>query len=490
MDREASVLTEIMKDSLVENRVFLVTNLSNIPEIMDYLMEKKVFPDTEDVLCTEKRKEQVRKLLDRLQKRPAADYWKFISCLFQDRIGQGNIADKILSVYLNKGGTLPPEISRLHQDYLDSQRQDNLPQGQQHHQISPQQPAAAGHASSMEPDGDFRLPPPQPGLQAASCVPHRSDQGHVVSIDSESLARQRAAQQEVMETDSGDRGQLSASLQGAGAGAAAGPGDESKYYRKKREKRDGVYKMESNPRGLALIIDNENFESLLPRTGTREDRESLNRMLTDVLGFEVIVKADLTLQAMRQALTEFSQLPLLQEVDSCIVAVMSHGAKGGVIFGTDGRVDSSGPVRDTYIFTTEIREYFGAISCPCMSGKPKLFIIQACRGTTEDTTRGLIPLGRDIAIENSSDCRTGAAYLDMAWINATVEEMVAYRQTLIPAVTEVFMEYAATKSVQSMMTQIHDKMKKMQLEEGRFVAPGTEPNLSKSWYLNPPSSSC
>ena len=70
-----------------------------------------------------------------------------------------------------------------------------------------------------------------------------------------------------------------------------------------------------------------------------------------------------------------------REVDSCMIAILSHGWKGNVIFGTDGCVgDQNCPKEGTFITTDDLRQLFSASICRAMEGKPKLFIIQACRG--------------------------------------------------------------------------------------------------------------
>lgn len=51
-----------------------------------------------------------------------------------------------------------------------------------------------------------------------------------------------------------------------------------------------IYKMESTPRGLALVIDNESFDpGVGDRHGTEEDAEALRNLLID-LDFEIQMK--------------------------------------------------------------------------------------------------------------------------------------------------------------------------------------------------------
>ncbi len=52
-----------------------------------------------------------------------------------------------------------------------------------------------------------------------------------------------------------------------------------------------------------------------------------------------------------------------------ILAVLSHG-RDGHIYATDGSV----------IYVESIYEKFNNSRCPLLQGKPKFFIIQACRG--------------------------------------------------------------------------------------------------------------
>ena len=87
---------------------------------------------------------------------------------------------------------------------------------------------------------------------------------------------------------------------------------------------------------------------------------------------------ELILQEMQNLLKSFAQYGDLQRVDSLVVVILSHGGGDGVIYGTDGNSRNREPhkvVRDE-----NIMDIFSAKNCPFMAQKPKLFIIQACRG--------------------------------------------------------------------------------------------------------------
>ena len=74
-------------------------------------------------------------------------------------------------------------------------------------------------------------------------------------------------------------------------------------------------------------------------------------------------------QEIDNALIQFSKHPKLDCTDSVFVVIMTHGELG-VIYGTDGR---------TYNID-HLYEHLGTKNCPALLNKPKIIIIQACRG--------------------------------------------------------------------------------------------------------------
>uniref|UniRef100_A0A3P8SBQ4 Caspase 2, apoptosis-related cysteine peptidase n=1 Tax=Amphiprion percula TaxID=161767 RepID=A0A3P8SBQ4_AMPPE len=118
------------------------------------------------------------------------------------------------------------------------------------------------------------------------------------------------------------------------------------------------YRMNSSPRGFALVISNVTFDShaasdLDPRKGGEVDDEVLRKLFTE-LDYRVTVHRDLTAQGMRNCIEEFL----------CVVCLLSHGVDGAV-YGTDGQLLQVG-------------------SSDRLQNKPKMFFIQACRGEEMD----------------------------------------------------------------------------------------------------------
>lgn len=137
------------------------------------------------------------------------------------------------------------------------------------------------------------------------------------------------------------------------------------------------YKMNSSPRGLALVISNVMFDPLAapeldPRKGGEVDDEVLRKVFTE-LEYMVTVQRNLTAQDMRVCIESFSRRPEHRTVDSCVLCLLSHGVEGAV-YGTDGQL-----LQLDWVF-----ESFDNAHCPLLQNKPKMFFIQACRGEDMD----------------------------------------------------------------------------------------------------------
>uniref|UniRef100_A0A3B4U9N7 Caspase 2, apoptosis-related cysteine peptidase n=1 Tax=Seriola dumerili TaxID=41447 RepID=A0A3B4U9N7_SERDU len=137
------------------------------------------------------------------------------------------------------------------------------------------------------------------------------------------------------------------------------------------------YRMNSSPRGFALVISNVTFDTcaaadLDPRKGGEVDDEVLRKVFTE-LDYMVAVHRDLTAQGMRSCIENFCRRPDHRTVDSCVVCLLSHGVEGAV-YGTDGEL-----LQLDWVF-----EAFDNAHCPLLQNKPKMFFIQACRGDEMD----------------------------------------------------------------------------------------------------------
>lgn len=130
---------------------------------------------------------------------------------------------------------------------------------------------------------------------------------------------------------------------------------------------------------VALLITNITFqEAKNNRHGAEKDEENMEKLLT-ALGYEVVKYTNLTAKQMDDALVKFSKHPKLTETDSVFVVIMSHGKLGAVLGVNFKQSYSSGETPDELQVDT-IYRHLNAKNCPALTDKPKIIIIQACRG--------------------------------------------------------------------------------------------------------------
>uniref|UniRef100_A0A3Q2X0B0 Caspase 20, apoptosis-related cysteine peptidase n=1 Tax=Haplochromis burtoni TaxID=8153 RepID=A0A3Q2X0B0_HAPBU len=168
-----------------------------------------------------------------------------------------------------------------------------------------------------------------------------------------------------------------------------------------------VYQIISRPVGLCVIINNNNFKDGSQRRGTHKDAQSLAEVFS-WLGFRVLMCEDLNKDQMDQ-LQKFN----FKEWDGSSFVDPHHGKKG-VVLGTDRKPL---PIK-------KITRKFRGCDQSVLTGKPKVFLIQACQGsniqrgaqlmeTDDDTSPSTIPEEADVLVAM-----------------ATVEDHAANRQTV------------------------------------------------------------
>ncbi|AWP17736.1 putative caspase-7 [Scophthalmus maximus] len=133
------------------------------------------------------------------------------------------------------------------------------------------------------------------------------------------------------------------------------------------------YKMSHQRVGKCIIINNKNFDEktgMNVRNGTDRDAGELFKCFKS-LGFDVFIYNDQTCEKMECLLREASEED--HSDSSCFACILlSHGEEG-MIYGTDGAM----PIKT-------MTSLFRGDMCKSLVGKPKLFFIQACRGSEFD----------------------------------------------------------------------------------------------------------
>lgn len=133
------------------------------------------------------------------------------------------------------------------------------------------------------------------------------------------------------------------------------------------------YKMGKSQRGLCFIINNINFQQAEQvRHGAEIDEQNLRHLFEDFLSFKVESKKDLKSYEMGKEAAQIAARDH-KEFDAFVFIVMSHGGHQEVIQGVDG---NNLPIEN-------LMNEFSPRKCPGLKNKPKLFIIQSCRGSRE-----------------------------------------------------------------------------------------------------------
>ncbi|XP_070830542.1 caspase-8-like [Chaetodon trifascialis] len=204
----------------------------------------------------------------------------------------------------------------------------------------------------------------------------------------------------------------------------------------KKRKEDEQYQLNSQPVGLCVLINNENFLNGDVRNGTNKDAESLAEVFS-WLGFRVLMCKDQTKDQMDRTLKFFaslSDLSQLQEFgvkewsgsgfadlckapkhgDAFICCILSHGEKS-VVLGTDRKPLS----------IKQITRTFKATDQSALTGKPKVFLIQACQG--DERQRGVF--FKDLQADDSHSLFIPEE-ADVLVATATVEDHVSFRHRI------------------------------------------------------------
>ncbi|GFS10900.1 caspase [Elysia marginata] len=226
---------------------------------------------------------------------------------------------------------------------------------------------------------------------------------------------------------------------------------------------------------------------------------------------------------MKTILRKFSQLRSLATVSSLAVAVLTHGGANDCLFGKDGQICRGQPVEGTFITKMDIIHIFKGSVCRAMKDKPKLFILQACRGEEENpvgegetgASSGAAGLSnerpphnfrQDAGPENVAPTssiqtrsrsplvgRTGAVAdtSDMCFVHSSSYGYKAYRtrnlgSPFIAIFTEKVRQLARYEEFKEIIRKVQKHFNKGPLSNNKMTLPDFSVQLVNQWFLNPP----
>uniref|UniRef100_A0A8C4Z668 Caspase-1 n=1 Tax=Gadus morhua TaxID=8049 RepID=A0A8C4Z668_GADMO len=246
------------------------------------------------------------------------------------------------------------------------------------------------------------------------------------------------------------------------------------FKTEKLKDRDNIYAVmaPANRTRMALLITNVHFDKENDRDGAEKDEEDMSKLLIS-LGYNVERHRDLSGAEMDEAVKRFSKDPRLATTDSVFVVIMSHGVKGAIVgvHHCDGVPDQF-PIDNIY-------KHLDTIRCPKLINKPKVIIIQACRGDEVDAD-----------IEEDAIHREHKEK-DMVSLLSCTADTVSYRHSqkgsfLIQHLVEIFKHHAHEDHIDELFRKV---LKRFEDEPPsasvRQMAVRDRCTLTKHFYLFP-----
>lgn len=202
--------------------------------------------------------------------------------------------------------------------------------------------------------------------------------------------------------------------------------------------------------GKCIIINNKNFErktGMGVREGTDKDAQDLLKCFRN-LGFEVSVYNDCSCARMQELLKQASEED--HKNSACFACILlSHGEEN-LIYGTDDMI----PIKD-------LTSHFRGDRCKTLLEKPKLFFIQACRGT--DLDDGIQadsgPIGD---MDENSRCKIPVE-ADFLFAYSTVPGYYSWRSPgsgswFVQALCSILEEHGKSLEIMQILTRVNNRV--------------------------------
>ncbi|XP_027872889.1 caspase-3a [Xiphophorus couchianus] len=195
--------------------------------------------------------------------------------------------------------------------------------------------------------------------------------------------------------------------------------------------------------GQCIVINNKNFDQrtgMNQRNGTDVDAANVCKVFTK-LGYAVKIYNDQTTDQMMKILSATSTHDHSDSA-SFVCVLLSHGDEG-VIYGTDGPVQLQ-----------SLTSLYRGNRCKTLVGKPKLFFIQACRGTDLDP---------GIEADSADETTKIPVEADFLYAFSTAPGYYSWRNTMtgswfIQSLCDMISKYAKELELLHIMTRVNHKV--------------------------------
>ncbi|XP_076086268.1 caspase-9-like [Mytilus galloprovincialis] len=467
------IMDKIHKKALNQCRRSLVQNIILESEFGDLIKEKEIFTDGmfEEILANTSRRKKVIQLLDDLQRRGPEAYNKFLYCL--ENSGHRNLADAIKEKeqkirYPNQ----QPVHGAQHLQHSVSAQQLQSPDLLSNMNSSQSAPNPLSNMNTGQ-----SAPNPLSNMNSSQSAPNLASSGSIVASPSEEVQditnRKEVQGNSNFQREIGYNEDVRMDVADHINSGFSNPLSGAESSRSSSSSGLGSYNIRTDPKGIVLIINNINFVSNNEnRHGAEIDQERLTEMFSN-FGFDIRFHIDKTAQEIEETLKYFSKDEQLLEVDSLIVVLMSHG-NNEIILGTDGGSKN----------IIDLITLFNSNNCTSMTGKPKMCIVNACRGDSRDKIFGKTqPVDVHYTPHTDGPISRKPANSDFLIAYSTFPGYVSYRDDqdgspFVKCLVEVFTEMAHLVHVSDMLTEVNNRM-----AESHNQIPNPTSTLRLKWHL-------
>lgn len=206
------------------------------------------------------------------------------------------------------------------------------------------------------------------------------------------------------------------------------------------------YRMDYPCLGTCLIINNKNFHpstQMGTRNGTDVDAGIAMKTFSQ-LGYKVKMANDQTVDEMHELIYSVSKEDHSSSA-SFVCVLLSHGDEG-IVFGTDRPEKFD-----------DLTKYFKGDKCKSLVGKPKLFFIQACRGSDLD--------GGAMIETDSADCHSERLPVeaDFLYAYSTAPGYYSWRNTsngswFMQSLCEMLQQHSKQMELMQIMTRVNRRV--------------------------------
>jgi len=211
------------------------------------------------------------------------------------------------------------------------------------------------------------------------------------------------------------------------------------------------YDMKHKKFGKCLIFNHEYYENNRnpQRSGSTADASALYQSFSK-LGFDVTMKNDLPYKKFWDCLSSVAKEDH-SDSDCLVVCILTHGETGDQLWAYD----------EIYSLDHVIGLFAGD-KCKSLAGKPKIFIIQACRGMKFDDGV-VVQVSKDVTDSGRFKTIKIPVYSDFMIAYSTMSGFYSWRNPyegswFIGHLTEVIDKYYSSYDLLSMMTIVNQRV--------------------------------